>query len=357
MRLADGTPPEAPQSSKRLLWLDYSRGFGISAIVIIHVQLGLQRAGLMGTTSVSELVDNIFGAIAIPTFFTLSGYFVVRSYQKRGLPAFTLDKVKTLIYPYVLWGVIYTVLQSGLSGYTNHQSSLAEMWRLIYKPPFHFWFLYSLFIFFVGYAILLRLKFNPWIIFLLALILYTSHHYAGLGNWGILYLVRRYVLFFAFGAVAAELKLIHRLNEAKTPQIAVGAIIAACGVVYFERFDAHSVYLQRPLIGAMGVVMIFSSSILLHRYGVLTFVEHLGQRSLEIYIAHVLTAAGARIIMSNALGIESLLIQVPVGIAAGLYGPLVLAHITDRIGFHYLFSLKDRTPKLAPAPAVRQPAT
>jgi len=62
-----------------------------------------------------------------------------------------------------------------------------------------------------------------------------------------------------------------------------------------------------------------------------------GERSLEIFLGHILAIAGARAAL-DALGVEDLAVQIPVGTATGLLLPLALWWLGRRLSFPWLFT-------------------
>jgi peptidoglycan/LPS O-acetylase OafA/YrhL len=68
--------------------------------------------------------------------------------------------------------------------------------------------------------------------------------------------------------------------------------------------------------------------------------EFLGKRSLEIYIAHVLGAAGMRIALIQLGGVFNPIVHFILGVGAGIAFPLGLWWLASRSGCGFIFSLR-----------------
>ncbi|HBR2971957.1 TPA: acyltransferase family protein [Klebsiella pneumoniae] len=99
-----------------------------------------------------------FNSFHMPLFFFLSGLFLMKSLQVRGLPYFIFNKVDTILYPYLIWSVIQGLTEFLLSKYTNGNLRLSDVFELLWHPRAQFWFLYSLFLNFILISLILSLK-------------------------------------------------------------------------------------------------------------------------------------------------------------------------------------------------------
>src|SRR3546814_10432985 len=90
----------------------------------------------------------------IPLYFFLSGLFFFDSLQKRGRGGLIINKVDTIVYPFIVWSLLQGLFEVVLSNYTNGQVTLVEVFSLLWMPRAQFWFLYALFLVFVVCAFL-----------------------------------------------------------------------------------------------------------------------------------------------------------------------------------------------------------
>ena len=84
----------------------------------------------------------------MPLFFFLSGLFF-DSLQKRGRGGLIINKVDTIVYPFIVWSLLQGLFEVVLSNYTNGQVTLTEVFSLLWMPRAQFWFLYALFLVFL----------------------------------------------------------------------------------------------------------------------------------------------------------------------------------------------------------------
>jgi peptidoglycan/LPS O-acetylase OafA/YrhL len=91
---------------------------------------------------------------------------------------------------------------------------------------------------------------------------------------------------------------------------------------------------------ALGVVLsvVLSAGVLLVARAVRSwgFLAYCGQRSLDIFLAHIIMASGSRIVLVH-LGVHSVVLLVAVGEIVGVGGPLVLSAALRRIGLAWVF--------------------
>jgi peptidoglycan/LPS O-acetylase OafA/YrhL len=73
------------------------------------------------------------------------------------------------------------------------------------------------------------------------------------------------------------------------------------------------------------------------------FLQYLGFLSMPIYLAHLLSVVGVRIILQKGLHINDIIFHLVAGTIIGLIFPIILYQITKKIRFPYLFSLSKRS--------------
>lgn len=145
---------------QRLHWVDYAKGIGIFLVVVGHTLRGLVKSSILEESAFIMWVDRWIYAFHMPLFFFISGLFVVRSLSKP-FKSFVLDKISVIVYPYFIWSILQNILQILTSRYTNQPVTFTDIWRIIYQPYQQFWFLYTLFIILLAYAIFHKLRISP----------------------------------------------------------------------------------------------------------------------------------------------------------------------------------------------------
>lgn len=100
-------PAVAVVQPQRSLLIDILRGLSIALVVLGHSDEGtLHRFWWNGSMTGYRIKFFIY-SFHMPAFFFVSGIFLCASVQKRGGWRFTIEKLRTMIYPYLLWALIY----------------------------------------------------------------------------------------------------------------------------------------------------------------------------------------------------------------------------------------------------------
>ncbi len=68
----------------------------------------------------------------------------------------------------------------------------------------------------------------------------------------------------------------------------------------------------------------------------------IGTSSMVIYLLHVITGSGTRIVLQHFLGISNFYVHLILGCLMGLFGSIVLVTILSRMGFSFLFAIPDK---------------
>lgn len=325
----------------RLEWLDYARGFSILFVVNFHVVEGLEKAGVVRDGSPPSRFADYFGSWSMALFFYVSGMFLTRALTL-DTRSFLTEKSRSLVYPYVVWVPLFAVLHTMAGNSTNEPFAMVDLWTAVYKPPWHFWFLYVIFLGQLLFYGLRRLGVDERAIAAGALAASASLSIVSLPFfWVPANQLRQYFVFLALGHLMGRTGPILGWSRAATRYLVPVAVIALGLLPMMEemRFDTHSIpYLVQATTGGIGFVTL---AILLHRSGKARFVPLFGKFSLEIYLSHVFFLAGTRIVLLRA-GIEQPMLQYGLGLALGSVGGIALAKVADRFGFRGLFALKPR---------------
>lgn len=329
---------ESPKR-QRLAWVDYAKGLGIFLVVLGHTIRGLINSSILEKSASIKFVDEWIYAFHMPLFFFLSGLFVCRAASKP-LKDFIVRRLNIIIYPYLVWSILQSLLQSMGSGYTNNQISLIELWKIICQPVMQFWFLYTLFILVLVYRILHKRGVSPMGFLILYIFLYGIHVFGiNLSFWGVLYSAQRYAIYLAIGAVFGSGKGMSSLSKIKNQTLVTILIGGFLAVALAVSFNLVTGGLTRLLVALFGVSASVALAIILERLGKIPFVKEWGSLSLEIYLAHVIAAAILRILLQKVLGITEPIAHLFLGTMVGIYVPIAFYIICQRIGFRYMFRL------------------
>ena len=314
------------------------RGLGILLVVYGHVARGLVAAGVWDDSERFRLLDSAIYAFHMPLFFFLSGMFVLATLRRRGHAGFVAAKIDTLVWPYLVWSLVYGLARLVLGGETNGVG--LTFWDLFRfdKPKDHLWFLFGLFFIFLLSMVPL---WRPWrlgvvVLVVLSLVLYATRLRLPL-PWQQIYVVP-FLPYFAAGAALPLLEA--RLPErwrASTVAPAAVELIAAAVLLAAAAALAGSDLLANPrqtfepgvatlclaLAGTLGVCGLAR---LLDRWSI-GWVPVLGAASLFIYLSHTLLASGTRIGLQRVAGVTDPTLHLVAGLAAGLLLPVLLLRL------------------------------
>lgn len=329
-------------------WVDHAKGIGIVLVVYGHVSDGLFRAGIPFSETAFRIPYDAIYTFHMPLFFFLSGLFFPASWRRRGSLGLILNKVDTIVYPYVVWSLIQGLVEVALSRYTNHQTTLAQILSFPWHPRQQFWFLYALFFVFVAACIAYRWLPPRWrpLILLLAVVAFVQKDHVP--RWITMYYLAANSVFFFIGAA------LPRLAE-KSYRLGAGALLAS--LLAFAAVQAAFLF-ARPMLPqpwfntallAVGVVsiacVVAASSWSSQRGGV--WLALLGKHSLAIFLMHTLAASGVRIILHKFVGNDDLVLHLALGTLIGLGAPLIAVILLERWNVQGLFSAPPRL-QLAP---------
>ncbi len=313
-----------------------------------HVIGGLAASGYVEKGGLPQRFYDWTYAFHMPAFLVLSGLFLEGS-LRRGTGPFVLERLKSLYYPGVLWSFAYWLpgylaQQFNVSLVNTKSSEVFPHWYF-YHPREGLWFLMTLFMLSVAYALVRRVR-VPALVFLMVAVAgvvlcwpmpqpkvdefrAVMLHLAWFGTW------------LAFGAACARTI---RESAERTPT-AVLVLLAIVSCVALTATLAPTDPRQPPrLLGApLGIIMLFAIAAIIGRFqgpalGWMTRgLAFLGERSLEIYLVSGFGMVAARILLARFLHITEPGTLLSAGILAGMAGPLVLWWLTDRLRFPWLF--------------------
>jgi fucose 4-O-acetylase-like acetyltransferase len=326
------TEPERGMTSSRSLWIDVARGIGIVLVVYGHVLRGFVSRGLIAAPW-AKLHDSVLYAFHMPLFFFLSGLLIERGLRK-GRIAFVFDKLPTIVWPYLVWSVVQTVLAHYFSPGTPTDVGLAALLRIYAHPIAEYWFLYALILCQILIAVTGTRR---WLLLLISAI-GLSGAAMPIPTMGAIAL--GYFPFVAAGMIIAPAIL----NTAKgTGRGIMFAITLAAIGVFLAAFPFRSALVTTPLatiwssaIAFIGITIVIGVSIFARQW--LTWLAPIGRASMAIYLLHTIFVAAARMV-ALALDVS---VGAPLVVALTLFGlaaPMALYALTSRYGLSLRLAL------------------
>ncbi|HMG08151.1 MAG TPA: acyltransferase family protein [Mucilaginibacter sp.] len=309
-------------SDQRLSWVDYSKGIGIVLAVYGHVIRGLKEAGAIDDGTFFRYSDTFVYSFHMPLFFILSGYFFYDSFIKD--PAkFTINKFKTLLYPFVIWSLLQTLVEVLLNKFTNTKIPPEALITCIFIPRDQFWFVYALFFIFILNALFFRItkKFGLYIS-IATWFIYWGFHY----NLGPFNQTFQYLIFFNIGIIFSRFnKQFFVLLKSNKLLLLNIFLFTLFEYLYFSitknTRSFHFLFITVAVLGSL-IIMQLSERAVLNK--ILIFFIFLGKESLAIYLVHILVASGTRVILLKILHIYSPVVNILAGTILGIVIPLII---------------------------------
>lgn len=142
--LARDRPEMASSQRRRITWMDTTRGLAILAVISFHTVSEIKGRGIL--VPVEAVYLNAAAApIRMPLLIFLSGLLLPNAIAK-GEHRYFSGKVRTILYPYIVWAAVNTVIAAQLQGQSDIPGRVE---RAITASPGYAWFLALLLTFYI----------------------------------------------------------------------------------------------------------------------------------------------------------------------------------------------------------------
>ncbi|MDN7588918.1 acyltransferase family protein [Burkholderia seminalis] len=330
--------------------LDVARGAGIVLVVYGHVLRGAVASGLVPAgvpDTVLAWTDYVIYTFHMPLFFFLSGLHVCSSL--RGAPQrFIGSKVRTIVYPYVLWSLLQGGAQIAMASHgTNHPFTLGDLLAIGWRPFAQFWFLYVLMLCMIAAWLLARwvpsfplVPMTPRIRGALLASAVLGLVIGAMTQWGVISTALMNWPFFVAGVVVSR-ALPGWLERYSRPAMCGLTAVAFIAAVVFAHGAGSATSIWAVPAAFAGITLMLQ---LAYRHASSSaragWLAAIGYASMPIYLMHILVMAGVRIVLMRA-GVGSLATHLVLGTLAGVAVPMVA----------YLIALRTGTARVAGFPA------
>jgi Predicted membrane protein len=324
----------------RITWIDNLRGLSVLAVIFLHSFIAVDyQAGHF--TGISDIVNEMLAPVRLGLMFFVSGMFVDAG-LKKGLLLFFTNKVKSILYPFVVWVGVYGGLKILMASYANHPQSALNVVALHLSGGGDItWFLHSLFIYFLVIPIFRHLP----VYFVVFIFMFFSWYipsipedsvFSGFDNSHVnksLYLF----VFFYFGDLLVRLKV-------DIPQLVENRKVLIASVLSFAILSAVNVLttynISRALLSPLAIASIpFFVWISLHVKSKIAY--YIGVNSIVFYLSHyIVTQFFSKFIHINK---SSLLLHDIKFISAFVFSllfPWIICLLRGKGVLDFLFTLK-----------------
>jgi len=342
----------AVTSAHRIAWSDHARGIAIMLVAYRHIVLGMQTSHIPVSNAMFNFQEGFYN-FRMDVFFILSGLFVANNLKKQSTFQVFRNRVYTIFYPYVVWGLILISLEVYFSQYTNRKREWSELAKFLVQPRVadQLWYLYILFTCSVVYLLLRQLTKNIWIQAGFAVTIYVL-------NFLFLKVVYDYSLisdtanFYSYFFVGTCLPDI-LLNKERGPKVLnarnllwLTPLFVAGQYFYLTHIDGPSSWERWFVVFfIINIVACFWVFIVMNRisqYRSTQWLSKVGRYSLYIYILHIPIIVFFRnIYLHSKIQLDSWLVLAGLWVAAVLV-PIVLIKLGRPYGIEWLFSLKPK---------------
>jgi fucose 4-O-acetylase-like acetyltransferase len=275
-------------SGTRSNMVDIVKGIAILLVVYGHTAQGLVHRGWWAGPRAAYSRTLIY-SFHMPAFFFVAGLFVLGSIAKRGNKRFAVDKLKTILYPYVLFAIINAAIEPLIGRFKSGTKPFHwDVFLLDLADGEASWFLFVLFLCLM--LALMTARTPAWLRFLAAALVGMTPAFGP----PIFNDVLREFCFLAAGMAVGT--RIYRLEQ-------MGAGAAATGFVLLAMFQAGAVYFLGALVlgrwmyivfGLTGTAGLFLLAKLLdkHRFG--DGLAWIGRASLAVFLLSAFAQGATR---------------------------------------------------------------
>ncbi len=324
--------------------VDAARGIAIVAIVLGHVERGLASASLLPYDTALTL-DQLLYLFHLATFAYLSGLFVRRSVERDGVRRTLSRRVVLFIWLYLLWTLIQGTVRIAASSVANTQVTVGDIAK-IWIPEGQLWFLPWL----IAVTVVAAMA-QPWrnralgaaVLFLAALLALAvwgyDPPYAFTRGWALL-------LPFLAGCVVTQTR--HAAAARRLVPV-LGTAVIGSGAWWWIGLTTEAttpttggdgrtvVTVALGVLGCLaGTLATLALAALVARSPLGGVIALVGRRSLEIFLAHIVVASGARIVLQQA-GVSDPWLHLVLGTTLGVAVPIGVAVAAERMRWSWVY--------------------
>jgi fucose 4-O-acetylase-like acetyltransferase len=316
-------------SRKRSNLADLVKGLAIILVVFGHTEQGVLHRGWWSGPWASFSEAFIY-SFHMPAFFFVSGLFVFGSIQRRGPGNFTLEKVKTVLYPYLLFAIISAAL-----------GPLTSRFQVTYSP-FHWktfllnvadgsvsWFLFTLF--WCLLLALLTIRLPNWLRFLLSALAGVAPIYGT-------FITDRVLREFCF--VAAGMWVgnhIFWLERVSKRAAVIGFMLLTALQFEAIHFYGYAGRWNYILLGLTGTAGLFLLARALENQPIGEALVWVGRASLAIFLLSAFAQGATRVVLSGLFYTNNLWLQLLLPTAFATVLPAIVWYQQDRWRLGWLF--------------------
>ncbi len=311
--------------------VDIVKGIAIGLVVYGHTAQGMiHRSWWVGPGAIFS--DEFIYSFHMPAFFFVSGLFVMSSLAKRGSWQFAVDKLKTILYPYVVFAIISAAIEPLIGRFKS--STRPVHWNtflLSVADGDAGWFLFVLFLCLMLALVTARVP--AWLRFLAAVLaaLLPLH-----GPSFVHQLLHEFCFLAAGMWVGTH---IFRMERMRAAPAALGfVLLAAFQAAMVYTLGAAALFLWPYIVfGLTGTAGLFLLAKLLDRHPIGNAIAWVGRASLAVFLLSAFAQGATREVVPRVFHTREFWLQLLVPTLFATVLPAIVWHQQDRWRIGWLF--------------------
>jgi fucose 4-O-acetylase-like acetyltransferase len=309
--------------------VDIVKGIAIILVAYGHTAQGMIHRGWWVTPG-AFFSDTFIYSFHMPVFFFVAGLFVAGSIAKRGGRRFTVEKLKTILYPYVLIVVLNAALNPLVGRFkSGHEPFQWKIFLLRLLDGDASWFLFVLFVCLM--VALLTVQVPHWLRFVVAaLVGMTPSFGPPLTNQ-----VLREFCFLAAGMrVGTRIYRLERVRASTAALAFLSLAVLQVAMIYFFGAPTRWTYIELGMTGTAGLFLLSKA---LDKHSVGTGLAWVGRASLAIFLLSSFAQGATREILLRVFHTNELWLQLLLPTLFATLLPAIVWYQQDRWRVGWLF--------------------
>lgn len=333
MNEAEPTPDarEPITNGVRSNLVDIVKGIAIILVVYGHTAQGMTHRGWWAGPGAVFSHAFVY-SFHMPAFFFVAGLFVAGSIAKRGSRRFTIDKLKTILYPYVLLAILSVALEPLIGRFKFETKPFRwNVFLVNLADGQASWFLFVLF--FCLMLALLTIRVPDWLRFLIAALVGMTLPIAIPGVSEVLH----EFCFLAAGMWVGQ--RVYRLEQMGLPAAAVGfVVLAALQAIAVYLFGVSVLgrwlYVEAGLTGVAGLFLLAK---LLDGHWIGNGLAWVGRASLALFLLSAFAQGATREVLLRVFHTREFWSQLLLPTLFATLLPVIVWYQQDRWHISWLF--------------------